>query len=416
MIQKIILSVLLLFSGIHSLFAQDFWELVEYPDSVKIKDIVINTNNDIFIGAANIPYGAGGIYKCYHQNHNWEWVGVENRSIYSMDISQLDYIYAGHNLGISRSMDKGETWQEIYYTGVNNVTTIKTGYDSIVLAGSGDNEAILRSADYGENWEVVFTIDGYTEQWFTDFAFSVDGKIYASSRNPISGDEGIYVSTDLGNTWEHFGLSKDVYTIEFTKDGRLLAGTLSQGLFAYDFSFMQWDCLVPYVSVKDIVVTQSNKIFIACDEMPNFNGGVMVSDDNGQTFYYENSGLYPEYSIDELALDKTGILYGSTYSSRRLHKTTESVVTSMQEKTIPEKLYNYPNPFTDFTVFDFDGIVCPNRTFNLKIYNIDGRLVFESDDNIVLPYGISGERFNPGIYVALFSANNKTIRLKINCL
>jgi hypothetical protein len=386
--------------------SQDFWELINSPDSIKIHDIAINDNNDLFAGAANTPYGVGGIYELNYQTQVWSRIGLENKSVYSLDISEMGYIYAGFNLGISRSIDIGETWQEVFSTFLN-VTAIKAGYDSIVLAGSGDNYAIMRSSDYGENWNVVFTVPSSSGEWFTDFEFSENGLIFASSRTPTSGNEGVYVSEDLGLIWNYFGLTKDVYTIEFTNDSRLLAGTLGQGLFVYDFSLLQWNCIVSAVSVNDIVITQTGRIFIACDVLPNFNGGAMVSDDNGLSFYYINSGLYPDYSIDDFSLDQFGYLYGSTYGSKRLYKSVEPVITSINENSISlgKNLYSYPNPFSDFIEVDF---INPEQSVNfsmLKILDITGKIILEIEGSITLPFRIDGHCLRSGMYLILLEKN-----------
>lgn len=387
-------------------FTQDFWELIDSPDSIKIHDIAINDNNDLFAGAANTPYGVGGVYELNFQTQIWSRIGIENKSVYSLDISEMGYMYAGFNLGISRSIDSGETWQEVFSTFLN-VTAVKAGYDSIVLAGSGDNYAIIRSSDFGENWNVAFTVPGSSGEWFTDFEYSDNGLIFASSRTPTSGNEGVYVSEDLGITWNYFGLPKDVYTIDFTNDGRLLAGALGQGLFAYNFVVQQWDNIVPGISVRDIISTNYNSIFLACHALPNFNGGVMLSEDNGYTFFYINSGIVG-LNTDAFALNNLGFLFASSYGDGRLYKSAESVITSINENSVSlgKNLYNYPNPFSAFTVIFNIGQELLSTNCRFKIVDINGKIVFETEYGVKLPFRICGQYMQSGMYFIILETND----------
>jgi photosystem II stability/assembly factor-like uncharacterized protein len=132
-------------------------------------------------------------------------------NIYCLDIAKTnpDIMYCGTETGaINKTIDKGLTWQLItldYFTGggVNDIV-VHSQDPNIVYASAG--RQVHRTKDGGTSWMPLLKdifFDANTLQ------ISNDGKkILASS------DDGIYISTNEGLTWEK-KLSVKAYDIEF---------------------------------------------------------------------------------------------------------------------------------------------------------------------------------------------------------
>jgi photosystem II stability/assembly factor-like uncharacterized protein len=135
-------------------------------------------------------------------------------NIYSLDISKTvpDIMYCGTETGaINKTTDKGLTWQLMtldYFTGggVNSVV-IHTMDPNTVYAAAG--RQVHKTTDGGLNWRPLLTnvfFDANTLQ------ISNDGKkLLASS------DDGVFLSTDEGLTWQK-KLSVKAYDVEFKRN------------------------------------------------------------------------------------------------------------------------------------------------------------------------------------------------------
>lgn len=124
--------------------------------------------------------------------------------------------------GIYKSINGGKSW---YQAGLgfapHGITDIEfhPEYENIAFAagashsGSGyrtEFEGIWKSDDGGETWRQTLTC-GFKAKKMHNIAFGVD-KIYVGAYDGISVDGksypgGVYVSADMGETWENIGLS-----------------------------------------------------------------------------------------------------------------------------------------------------------------------------------------------------------------
>ena len=134
-------------------FAQDFWKIINTPPGVSVSPIAINSNKDIFFGTG------GGVYRSMDEGISWELIGLESKTVYSLAINELGYIYAGCNIASSghsiyRSMDNGQSWEGIY-GGFANVICIKSYPGGLMFASSGTGNylSVIRSFDYGNTCE-----------------------------------------------------------------------------------------------------------------------------------------------------------------------------------------------------------------------------------------------------------------------
>ncbi len=401
-----------------NLTAQDFWEHMNIPDSSSVVDIMVNSSGDIFLGESkyfSVP-DYGGIQRS--GDHGATWTPVCPRAYghgNSLSIDQFGHIYASVSDSIYKSENNGDSWINLGYGGFGH--TLECGFDSIVLKGGYDYTAIVRSGDYGATWKEVFTLLEGLWSYVTDFAFASNGMIYASVRISDMSESGVYRSTDLGNTWEPFGLDDyAVMSVAMDNNGNLLAGTMSQGLFRYDMTTQQWTNLLDNTTVNGIIVTQDNKFYLATSDMPTFSnlGGCIVYDDNTGTWCNQNSGLSDHFISDGITVDKDGYLL--LWAGGLLFKSTEQVITDVQPQSnaISQNMFfNYPNPFTDHTSIFYDTGNEKTREVEIRVFDMNGKLYFHHSGKTSFPFLLNTEMYPPGLYSVVINDQGKHSRIKI---
>jgi len=395
--------------SLKDLWAQDFWQSMNVPDSSYIMNVKVNSSGDIFLGEQN-TYSLPNYSAIQRSSdHGMTWIPVCPTAygvVAGIDINQLGNIYAESMDTIFESVTNGDSWENRGYCGMSSV--LKCGFDSIMLKGGYDYTAIVRSGDHGATWKVVLVLSGLWP-WVTDFAYADNGMIYASIRVTDSGESGVYRSNDLGNTWEPFGLNNyAVYSVAMDNNGNLLAGTLGQGFFRYDMSTQQWTNLIDNTSIMGIFVSADNKFYLASSDMPTFNnlGGCIIYNDNDGTYYNQNSGLADHFMSDGITIDEERYLL--LWGSGLLFKSIEQVITDVnsQPKTKPQNTFsNYPNPATgkiniefhenpqgaEIEVFDVFGTMC----YQTRLQPFAARIVITIDT------------WKPGVYIVKVRSGNR---------
>jgi hypothetical protein len=243
--------------------------------------------------------------------------------------------------------------------------------------------------------------------------------IYASVRISDLSETGVYRSSDLGNTWEPFGLDEyAVMSVAMDNNGNLLAGAMSRGLFRYDMATQQWSNLFDNTTVNGILVTQDNKFYLATSDMPTFSnlGGCIVYDDNTGTWYKQNSGLLADhFTSGGITVDEEGyLLLWSEGGS--LFKSTEQVITNIQSQTnttLRNTFFNYPNPFTDQTYLYYKNENEKIKEVEIRVFGTDGKLYYHFTGETTFPFLLTMEKSPPGLYSAIINENGNHSVIKI---
>jgi hypothetical protein len=409
----IIFTVLILNSNIVS--SQDYWEILNTPPGISIFSIDVNSNGDIFIGTG------GGVYRSIDEGISWEMVGLENKSIYSLEINDLGQIYTGVNIGLSnysiyKSIDNGQSWDGIH-EGFANVIFIKSYPGGLMFAssGTGSYRSVIRSIDYGDTWEEVIIFPSNTEFPY-DIVSQDYNTIYVGTINFLGGGR-VYRSEDGGDTWEHFGLTHHyVSSLAINSSGDLFAGTRGHhyygtgGVFILPTGSEVWTNLNNEELVTSIVINSEDDIYIGCSYL-NGLGGVRRSIDNGQTWEIINTGMGNK-DIEELILGPEGHLFAVAHNTPTpLFKSVNSTVSIHQNKNNSNFItYNYPNPFSNETTIYFSLPFNEQLETKISIYNSQGNRI----KNIIIPQYMGNEqsiKFNSkelpaGIYYYELSAGS----------
>lgn len=170
----------------------DSWECIF--TSGYVISIQVHPNGTVYFLSQNY-----GLCKFSDDKKSWDSVTSYKNSRFSSPvfcISPNGRIFIGNstNQSLDFSDDSGETWQKSLFESSNKkyVNSIAV-LNSDTLIASTNVEFIWRSIDGGENWTRV---DTSSKENINDFAYAINGTIWACSRDKI------YISKDLGNTWQ----------------------------------------------------------------------------------------------------------------------------------------------------------------------------------------------------------------------
>ncbi|MGB9703076.1 MAG: hypothetical protein ACPL1A_10205, partial [Candidatus Kapaibacteriota bacterium] len=117
-----------------------------------------------------------------------------NIQYYSIYAHTNDSVYVATSKGIFLSNDEGKTWQRITGDGFMYKVMKMVKIDENIFAGTYDY-GLIKSVDGGKSWTKLKLPTKYDKITIKDILYH-DKKIYLPTR------EGIFVSPDLGESWE----------------------------------------------------------------------------------------------------------------------------------------------------------------------------------------------------------------------
>jgi hypothetical protein len=203
----------------------------------------------------------------------------------------------------------------------------------------------------------------------------------------------LWRSLDAGLNWEEIGGCNYYQSIAIDSSGKILFG--GEGLYRYDPLTEVWEQLLPsFYYPNDIIVAPNQNIYIGCYRNGISIGGVLVSEDNGQTFTAINSGI-DWIDVKRLKPDNIGRLL--VVNSDVLRSIDTLIThTTFNKSNNNSRLLIYPNPVESYFTVQTPEIY--GVKIFVSIYSITGIKLYEetiiNGNGIRFPSGLK-----PGIYI-----------------
>lgn len=256
----------------------------------------------------------GGIFRSDDAGVTWHNRGLLDRNLFDVQVDPSSgTVYVGSGIGLSRSVDGGDTWSDIIPR-VAYVTAqaVDPRNRNIVYTGSLAGR-LNRSADGGTTWKEA----GRGLPYLTILSLSVDGRdgaVYAS----LEGG-GIYRSTNGGLDWQKasdflLGSNFSAQVIKVSPQTSVIyAASRGAGIFLSPDQGGFWVSIngnLGSYEVTDLAFDAENRLYVS-----TLNAGIFRTADNGKTWETVSEGL-PQQPAVALASTPSdgGRIYAATGS------------------------------------------------------------------------------------------------------
>ncbi|MBI4854524.1 MAG: hypothetical protein HY819_22225 [Acidobacteria bacterium] len=264
----------------------------------------------------------GAIYKTTDGGDSWqELTGMKGHSVRALALAPTDsnFIIAAAIDGAFRSLDAGTTWERITpkdHTDLRRFHSIAIDKDPNIIY-LGTEHLPWRTDNGGKDWVCIKGHPTEKKQQFIDdsdiFTILIDSQ--DSNLLFASACSGIYTSSDRAATWTKFqGIpftSRRTHTIypDPTNNQVIYSGT-TEGLWKSINGGQSWRLITSLRTVVNAVAihpSNPNKIYVGI----RF-GGVLVSDNGGDSFIASNKGFINR-QISVLLADRS--IQGRVYAA-----------------------------------------------------------------------------------------------------
>jgi hypothetical protein len=288
----------------------DFWQPLTGPYGGNVRDLVRQSDGDLFVTLAALPYYGPGtlgysipIYRSRNGGYSWE--PLQQGAQYLAALANGD-VYALYGAGVSRSRDDGDTWTPLSQAPGNGTALVATAGGTLLLATS--DAGLYRSENDGLDWQP----SGFPGQRIGALVADADSSVH------LGVDKNLYESTDDGVHWNPVATVPAAITaLAHGADGLWWIGTRfiffppAGGVFAYD-GIDEPSIAISATNVTDLAVRADGTVFAATAGYPDMEWGeVLRSNGPGQPWVHTGLGG----DITALVLgDHDGVYAGVTYS------------------------------------------------------------------------------------------------------
>jgi len=229
-----------------------------------------------------------GIFKSEDGGKSWKittgWNMTECLKVV-IDPVNPNTVYAATAYGIFKTSDGGQTWQE------KNVGLASTFTPTLVIDKNiprllfcATENGIHRSQDAGEKWEPIALLG-------MGIRTIVQHPQFAELLAVGTEENGIFISTDSGTTWQkkNIGLThQTIYALAFSpKDKNIIyAGTFAGGIFRTDNGGESWRPVNQNLRILDIHALVVDPIKTEIVFAGTLNDGVWMSTNGGESWEF----------------------------------------------------------------------------------------------------------------------------------
>lgn len=402
----------------------DFWQRTNSPAGI-VRALAVSGEDTVFTGSS-LLFGNNNIaLRSLDGGETWNqiMVGLLNNGLNTLLVDQDDVVWAGTvGQNVFRSDDNGETWTT---TGLNDedglVWSLASNNNGTICAGLSGNFPGTVYCHFSDNPGWQFEDSGFSQNVHSVFALAIDpaNNIYANVGNSVNTSEfdGVYRLRANGNTWENVFPSTAGQALLIHPNGDIFASASGEVFRSID-NGLTWQLFNTGLDggVACFAVNADGDIFAA-----RSTGVYRLK--NGESIWIEfNVGL-TDPAVNALALNDQGVLFAATNGG--VFKSRKSTVTSVDDAAlaIPAEFdlrQNYPNPFNPKTTIQYD---LPNTTkVELQVYNLVGQqvrtllnkiqsagakaVVWNGKDNV-------GREVSSGVYIYTLKVGSKKLSRKM---
>jgi len=260
---------------------------------------------------------SGGIYISNNFGENWQSVNSGLPDNFIFCIEQYDnLLFAGTNkYGIFKSINEGNTWQEInnnfLYTFVESFLI---GSNNELYAGTYAGLGIFKTTDFGNTWLKIS--NGLPDESVDAIVKNSSGTIYCSTW------DGIFYSTNNGNSWNHLSSSPQYPRSMFiNKTNTIFVGAYG-GIYLSTDDGLNWFKSNPPVDPGDVYSFVTNSLGDIWASSKLF--GAFYSSDNGASWEQRSEGMKSK-QINALLVDSNDFIYAGSADSGIFRSTDNGI-------------------------------------------------------------------------------------------
>jgi hypothetical protein len=278
-------------------------------------------------------WGWNGFYRSTDNGESWVaidsgLVGVDSEWFFGPTMDQCGHLFLLTDEALYVSTDSGSSWhQSLWEVSNGGFETYVSNSNCDIFAGA---DGVFRSTDNGETW----TLSGLANEYINYLAINSKGYIYASTET-----ERLYRSTDNGTTWQFVS--------------KIDSGT--EGM--------------------DIILIDSHDNILAGTNSNSGHFGLLLSSDGGGTWVPDDSGFYIGNQIHSMTLSPDGSIFVATDPDGLYRSASFPLDVHYASALLPSisLSQNSPNPVTQSTTISF---TLPEPSYiTLTLYDATGREV-----------------------------------------
>jgi photosystem II stability/assembly factor-like uncharacterized protein len=219
------------------------WEVIDLSDQPEMRGIFLSSNDDLYA----ISYV--GLYRSIDKGETWEYLDFTEEYVEHLVMTESDEVYALTQSHVYYSDDNGITWahQSDLEDYVNAFCVDAAGN---LYLGTYYN-GVSRSTDKGKTWNSFNT--GYENVVLDDLIVARSGRMYATSFNAT------YMSDDKSNTWQ--ASATHLEDLQLSDNGTLYAMIDNKAVYSSDNGDNWVDISWPYdIDPRRIIVGENNML------------------------------------------------------------------------------------------------------------------------------------------------------------